>query len=152
MRTHTRILGALATIAMLAAFSGAARAEFSMSKGRTRAIREGIARHINAHPVAHVNYDIGQRKVTRTVSASEIRFRSKPLPSKVSVVGAAERAVTWRLASGVLRGTAQSTTPVLPKGGQLTRVSDVKYRFMPKGLPPVMAQQNARWGLRSGIR
>ena len=137
-----RYIGVLAAVALFGTFAGPAQAR--LSTGRTRAIRAGIARHVNQHPVAHVNWDIGRGKVTRVVRPSEIRFRSKRLPARISVVGSAERAVTWRLKSGMLAGTAQAATPVLPNGGKLTRIDQVRYTVQPRSGPPSHVQRNSR--------
>ena len=111
----SRHLVILSTIALCGALATPAHARFSLSKGRTRAIRTGIAKHINANPVAHVNWSINRGRVTRTIKPSEVRIRSNRVPSFMSGMSA-DRAVKWQLKSGgMLQGTARASTPIVAK-------------------------------------
>jgi hypothetical protein len=138
MKTN-KTLSVLAAAAALGLISIAAQARTtgpryaSISEGRTAAIRARIADWINARKIAHVNYDIGSGKKTRTIKPSEVRISTAVLPGPLHVRGVETRKVDWRLGNvGYLRGTARASTPTVVQGGKLTKVYDVKTSFMPK--------------------
>jgi hypothetical protein len=127
-KTIGTTIAALAAVLILA--SGPARADF-MSKGRTIAIRQQLAKRINKDNLMHV----GQ------VRSQDIRIRTKKVQPTyrnmcgMMILGSDNRAVTWRHKTGILAGQARSHTPVVGNGGRLTSISSFKYTLMPRSLP-----------------
>jgi hypothetical protein len=117
--------------ALILAGSVPARADFSMSKGRTVAIRQQLAKRINKDNLMHV----GQ------VRPQDLRIRTRSVQPTyrnmcgMMIIGADNRNVSWRHKTGILRGQAKAHTPVLGNGGRLTTISNFKYTLMPRSLP-----------------
>lgn len=101
----------------------------SFNRGRATAIRAELAKEINSRNLMHV----------KQVKPSQIRFTTKTVkaaPGKPMLVGSTQRTVTWKLKSGILRGTAVAHTPVVPNGGKHTKLSQFRITLMPKAAPP----------------
>lgn len=133
---------AFAALLMAPVVSEAARYQHAgprVAKGRTTAIRAGIAAEVNALNLMHVGNQI---------QPSQIRFRSKPVREIVwgEAMGIHARDVKWRVVrpgtGTILGGTTRSFTPIPAlgdnSGGPQTIVEAPKLTQVPRSVAPAM--------------
>lgn len=119
-------LAAAVAVMMLAPPAAEARGSF-LAKGRTTAIKTHLAKQINKRNLMHVG---------NKVKPSDLRIRTKRISTprgRPLIIGSAHRSVTWKLRTGILRGTARAMTPVVGRGGYHTSIRDFRITLVPRG-------------------